>query len=95
MRSICFGYHSLMAATPLSPIEQRFRDAQERLPPHARVARAAAMFAWARGLIGRHIQSERGVMPAERLKWEVAMRLYGGEPAARAIIQRMLDRVPA
>jgi len=84
-----------MSVAPLSPIEQQFRDAQERLPPHARVARAAAMFVWARGLIGRQIRSERGVMTDDRLKWEVALRLYGFDPAARALIQRKLDRVPA
>jgi hypothetical protein len=53
------------------------------------------MFVWARGLIGRQIRSERGAMTDDRLKWEVALRLYGFDPAARALIQRKLDRVPA
>jgi len=53
------------------------------------------MLAWARGLIGRQIQAEKGMMPGDRLKWEVAMRLYGGDATARAMIQRKLDRVSA
>ena len=72
----------------------RFREAQDALPPHVRVARAAAMFDWARGLIGREIVARRGPLSAERLKWETAMRLYGADAAARSLIQRMLDHVP-
>ena len=74
-------------------IEARFRDVQDALPVHARVARAAAMFAWARGLIGREIVARRGPLPAERLKWETAMRLYGSDANTRQMIQRMLDDV--
>lgn len=74
--------------------EARFREAQDALPAHVRVARAAAMFAWARGLIGRQILTSRGPLSAERLKWETAMRLYGSDASARHLIQRMLDHVP-
>ncbi|MFM8953755.1 MAG: hypothetical protein ACKOOF_11960 [Planctomycetaceae bacterium] len=73
--------------------EARFREAQDAMPAHVRVARAAAMFAWARGLIGRDIVSRSGPLPAERLKWETAMRLYGSDATSRRLIQRMLDHV--
>ncbi|MFM7035400.1 MAG: hypothetical protein ACKOYJ_09530 [Planctomycetia bacterium] len=63
------------------------------MPVHVRVARAAAMFARARGLIVRDILSRTGPLAAERLKWETAMRLYGSDAAARKLIQRMLDHV--
>lgn len=53
------------------------------------------MLTWARGLIARQIQAEKGVLPGDVLKWEVAMRMYGGDATARAMIQRKLDRVPA
>jgi hypothetical protein len=33
-------------------------------------------------------------MNPERLKWLVALRQYGAEPAIRAMIERMLERVP-
>lgn len=71
----------------------RFREAQDAWPAHVRVARAAEMFAWARGLIGREIVASRGPLSAERLKWETAMRLYGSDAASRILIQRMLDHV--
>lgn len=74
-------------------VEARFREALDALPAHARVARAAAMFVWARGVIGREILARSGPLPAERLKWETAMRLYGSNATSRRLIQRMLDHV--
>jgi hypothetical protein len=76
-----------------SELEARFQRAQDALPPHVRVARAAAMFAWARDLIGREIDAHRGPLCAERLKWETAMRMYGSDPVSRKLIQQMLDDV--
>lgn len=80
---------------PQSELEARFRAAQDALPPHVRVARAAAMFAWARDLIGRQIVADRGPLSPARLKWETAMRMYGSDAVARGLIQRMLDDVPS
>ena len=74
-------------------VEARFRAAQDALPAHARVARAAAMFLWARELIRREIRGRQGGLSAEQLKWESAMRLYGADAASRRLIQRMLDHV--
>jgi len=76
-----------------SQAEARFREAQDALPVHARVARAAAMFVWARGVIGREILARSGPLPAERLKWEIAMRLYGSNATSRRLIQRVIDDV--
>ena len=45
---------------------------QDSLPPHVRMARAAAMYAWARQLIGREIVARTGPLSAARLKWETA-----------------------
>ena len=45
---------------------------QDSLPLHVRVARAAAMYAWARQLIGREIVARTGPLSAARLKWETA-----------------------
>ena len=74
-------------------VEARFRAAQDALPAHARVARAAAMFLWARDLIRREIRARQGGLSVEPLKWETAMRLYGADAASRRLIQRMLDHV--
>jgi hypothetical protein len=76
-----------------TPAEARFREVQDALPAYARVARAAAMFAWARGMIEREILSRSGPLPPERLKWETALRLYGSDAHSRTLIQRMLDHV--
>jgi hypothetical protein len=78
-----------------SELAARFRTVQASLPPYVRVARAAAMFAWARDLIGREIVSHAGPLSDTRLKWETAMRLYGSDAASRKLIQRMLDHVSA
>ena len=79
--------------TPEHHYEARLREVQDALPVHERVARAAAMFAWARGLISRDILSRTGPLPAEPLKWEIAMRLYSSDAAARRLIQAQLDHV--
>lgn len=78
---------------PGSTAEARFRAAQDSLPAHARVARAASMFCWARGVIRRDILSRRPDLSDDQLKWETALRLYGADPTSRKLIQRMLDHV--
>ena len=78
---------------PHADAEARFRDAIDAMPVHERVARSAALFAWARGLVSREILARKGLMPAERLKWETAMRLYGSDASAKRLIQRVLDHV--
>jgi len=32
-------------------------------------------------------------LPDARLKWEIALRMYGSDAACRTLIQRMLDHV--
>ena len=78
-----------------SELEARFRGMLAALPPHVRVARAAAMFAWARDLIGRDIVARTGPLSDARLKWEIALRLYGSDAACRTLIQRMIDHAAA
>ncbi len=78
---------------PGSMIESEYRDRIDALTPAERVARSAALFAWTRDQIARQILAEQGAMDAERLKWLVALRLYGREPSARRLIQRKLSDV--
>jgi hypothetical protein len=66
----------------------------DRLEPKERMARCVALLKWSRDLIARQILATHGPRSFERLKWEVAMRQYGADPQVRAMIQRMLDRVP-
>lgn len=66
----------------------------ETLTPCERVARATAMFAWARGLIARQIVAEFGTLSAEELKWRVALRQYGAGPRIRAWVEQQLAAIP-
>jgi hypothetical protein len=74
-------------------IEARRHAAIDRLTPREKIARSLAMFDWARGFVARQIVAERGAMGPQQLRWEVALRLYGADPAARRIIERQLAKV--
>jgi hypothetical protein len=76
-----------------SIVKQQYLSRIDLLSPQERVARCAAMLKWTRDLLGRQVIDELGAMSTERLKWEVARRLYGSDPAIRAIIDRELADV--
>lgn len=76
-------------------IEARYKAAMDQLAPHERVARSMEMFNWVRQWLGRQIVAEKGALPEERLRWEVALRLYGREPGPRRLIESVLSRMTA
>ena len=76
-----------------SPVEAAYRDRMVSLMPYERVARSAAMFQWTREQIARQIVKEQGPLPEQRLKWLVALRLYGDSPVMRRCIERKLADV--
>lgn len=76
-----------------SLVEQQYQARMDELTPQERVARCAAMLKWTRDLLARQITAELGEMTAERLKWEVALRMYGADPEARAVIEQRLKDV--
>jgi len=78
----------------MSTVQQEYELRMARLTPKARIARSVTMLKWSRDLIARQILASRGPRSFERLKWEVAMRMYGSDPQVCAMIQRMLERVP-
>jgi hypothetical protein len=73
-------------------IEALYRERIDRMTISDRVQRAAALFEWSRGFVARQIVAEHGALTDERLKWEVALRQYGADPAVRSMIERMLAR---
>jgi hypothetical protein len=75
-------------------IELKYREHIDALTPKERVARAASIFQWTREAIARQLIADLGPMSSERLKWLVALRQYGADPAIREMIQRVLDNVP-
>ena len=66
----------------------------DALSPQERIARCAAMLKWTRDLLARQVTEELGPLSDERLKWEVARRMYGSDPTAKAIIDQRLKNVP-
>ena len=65
----------------------------DALSGRERIARSLALLAWSRQMIARRITAERGEMSEERLKWEVALRLYGSDPTVRRMIENELTDV--
>jgi hypothetical protein len=70
-----------------SAIDEAYAVAIDRLTPAEKIARSMAMLDWSRRWIGRQIIAERGPLSAHRLRWEVALRLYGSEPATCRLIE--------
>ena len=77
----------------VSEIQRVYQTHMDALRPRDRVARSVAIFHGSRELIACQILAASGPMSMERLKWEVAMRMYGANSKARKMIQRQLDRV--
>lgn len=77
-----------------SAVELKYRELIDAMTAKERMARAAALLQWSREAIARRIVAESGPMDSERLKWHVALRQYGADPATRKMIQRILDDVP-
>ena len=76
-------------------IEAEYQKRVSEMTPCEKMARSVAMAAWARETIARQIRSEVGPdVSDERIKWLVAMRIYGADPQTKVLVQRMLDRVP-
>lgn len=76
-----------------SIVDQEYTSRMDALSPPERIARCTGMLKWTRDLLARQIIAELGAISDERLKWEVARRMYGSDPAARAIIDRRLEDV--
>jgi hypothetical protein len=76
-----------------SIVEREYQARIAALSPRERLERSAAMLKWTRALLARQVIAELGPMSTERLKWEVAKRLYRGDPAAQALIARRLADV--
>ncbi|MBI2480504.1 MAG: hypothetical protein HYV60_18315 [Planctomycetia bacterium] len=76
-----------------SIVERHYRSCMDALSAKQRMERCAAMFQWTRELLGRQIVAESGPISPERLKWEVAKRLYSADPSATAVIDRKLANV--
>lgn len=76
-------------------VEKEYQNRISQMLPKEKMARSVAMMAWARQTMSRQIRAEVGPeMSDQRTKWLVAMKIYGSDPKAKALVQQMLDRVP-
>lgn len=74
-------------------VEEIYRARMAELAPKDRVARMVAMAQWAREQISRQLQAAHPSDSATRLRWRLALELYGKDPELRTIIERKLDHV--
>lgn len=77
----------------MSSVEAEYRSRMDALSPRERVERSMAMLKWARDLLARQVVSELGAVSEDRLKWEVALRLYRADPVCCRMIERELTDV--
>ena len=73
-------------------VEREYRTRIASMTAAERVRRAEELFEWSRDFLARSILAEAGPLPEDRLKWEVALRQYGSDPATRALIDELRDR---
>ncbi|RLS79825.1 MAG: hypothetical protein DWI00_01740 [Planctomycetota bacterium] len=77
----------------MSDVQQRYDKLIDEMPIHVKVARAAEMFQWSRDWLMRQVLAEKGPMSEERLRLEIAMRMYGHEEPVRQLIEKALSHV--
>lgn len=74
-------------------IEAEYNRRIDEMTPTERLQRAAGMLDWARRIVAAQVIEELGDLEPERLKWEVARRMYGESEPVRSWIEDRLDRV--
>ena len=74
----------------MSKFEQEYQSRINALTPKQRIGRAVALFDWSRDVIARQILADSNGLNPDRLKWHVALRLYGADPAVRRLIESKL-----
>ncbi len=77
----------------MSDVEAEYQLRINALSGTQRVARSMGMLQWTRQMLARQVVAESGEMSDERLKWEVALRLYGADPVVRKMIEGKLANV--
>ena len=58
------------------------------MPMHVKVARAEQIFQWSRDWIMRQVLAEKGPMSTQRLRLEIALKLYGHEMPVRQLTEK-------
>lgn len=77
----------------MTDIEAEYNRRIDAMTPTERLQRAAGMLDWARRVVASQVIEELGDLDSERLKWEVALRMYGDSEPVRSWIEARLNRV--
>jgi hypothetical protein len=90
-----FGPRSEITGTNMTAsIEACYDSRIDQLSGPEKLARVEAMLAWTRDCIARQIRSELGPsIGDERLRWEVALRMYGSDAGVSPWIRERLSHV--
>jgi hypothetical protein len=78
--------------TPPMTIEREYRARVNAMSIVERIRRAEELFNWSRDYMARSIVTARGPMPDDDLRWEIALRQYGADPAMRKLIDELRSR---
>jgi len=77
----------------MSLVEEAYCQAVDAMTPSEKFARMHSLLNWAREISLRQVREKLGDASKERLKWEVALRLYGADCRTRELIERKLRDV--
>ncbi len=78
----------------MSLVHEEYQKRIDELPPLAKLARVEALLCWTRNLIARQVRAELGdKVSDERVRWEVALRMYDADPTMARLIQEQIARV--
>jgi len=73
-------------------VDRVYRARIDSMSVVERIRRAEALFNWSRDYLARSIVAARGPMSDDELKWEIALRQYGANPATKALIDKLRSR---
>lgn len=83
-------------AMQMTLVEEAYWRAVDAMTGAERVARAEALLHMGREMLARRVRSELGEsVSEERIKWEVALRMYESDSRAAKLIREKLKDVPA
>ena len=76
----------------MGSVEAEYRARVATMSVAERVQRADAMFRWTREYLVRELALESGQATDPDLRWKLALRQYGRDPRARALIEELRAR---
>ncbi len=76
-----------------SLVEEVYQQRVAAMKPVEKFARMHGLLHWVRDLYSRQLREKLGDVSEERLRWEVALRQYGGDRRARELIEQRLRDV--